>query len=78
MNMNVIFINVVQPLEILEKNAMNFATDKYWRVRNLNQKSYPILKWRDRNVCNFPKKSKKEKTIEKLNKLIQLLKDEEI
>lgn len=48
------------------------------RIKIWNKKLDPILKLRVENIYNFQGKPKKEESVEKLNDLIQLLKDEGI
>lgn len=53
-----------------------FVSNEYLRVKNWNKKFDPILKLKGGNVYNFQRNPKKEEIIEKINELIQLLKDE--
>lgn len=53
-----------------------FFGNNYLRIKNWNKFFDPILKSGDESVYEFKEKYKKEETIEKMNGLIKLLKDE--
>lgn len=57
------------------RNIGNCITNKYLRIKNW--KFNPIRKSKDGNLHEFQEKPRKKKIVEKLNELVQLLKDEE-
>lgn len=60
----------------IENYVGNCITNKYLRIKSF--KFNLILKSKDGSLHEFQEKSKKQKIVEKLNYLIQLLKDEEV